>query len=114
MEKIILVKSSSSNEPYAVVVSSREIGLSISCDCPVGKWSKYCKHKAAIILSDDKILYDEDQRDNFNVVKRWLSQSAYLSLTQELQSYEKELEVIKRNVSRQKEKIARLMREGLK
>lgn len=114
MEKIILVKSSSSNKPYTVVVSSKETGLSVSCDCPAGKRGKYCKHKAAIILADDKILYDEDQRDSFNVVKKWLSQSAYLSLTQELQLYEKELEVVKKNVSRQKEKIARLMREGLK
>lgn len=114
MEKIILVKSSSRDEPYAVAISSTESGLSIFCDCPAGEWGKYCKHKMAIVLADERILYDGEQNNNFNKITRWISESGYPSLVTELRTSEKELEVAKKNVKNQKEKIARLMKKGLK
>ncbi|MEA3641060.1 MAG: hypothetical protein VBE63_14110 [Lamprobacter sp.] len=114
METTILVKSSSRDEPYAVAVSSAESGLAIFCDCPAGEWGKYCKHKMAIVLADERILYDEEQRDNFSRVTKWISESGYPDLVQELRESEKALELAKKNVKNQKEKIARLMKEGLK
>ncbi|MCG6869532.1 MAG: hypothetical protein LJE91_12630 [Gammaproteobacteria bacterium] len=114
METTILVKSSSRDEPYAVAVSSTESRLSIFCDCPAGEWGKYCKHKMAIVLADERILFDEEQKDNFNKVKQWIVESGYPDLVQELRESEKALESAKKNVKNQKEKIARLMKEGLK
>ena len=114
METIILVKSSSRDEPYAVAVSSTESGLSIFCDCRAGEWGKYCKHKMAIVLADERILYDEEQKDNFIKVTKWISESGYPDLVQGLRKSEKALELAKKNVKNQKEKIARLMKEGLK
>lgn len=114
METTILVKSSSRDEPYAVVVSSAETGLSIFCDCPAGEWGKYCKHKMAIVLADERILYDEEQVNNFKKVTEWIAESGYPDLVVELRESEKELEAAKKNVKNQKEKIARLMKEGLK
>ena len=114
METTILVKSSSSDEPYAVAIASTESGLSIFCDCPAGEWEKYCKHKMAIVLADEKILYDEEQKNNFKKVIEWISKSGYPSLVMELRASEKELDAVKRNIKKQKEKIARLMKEGLK
>jgi len=114
METTILVKSSSRDEPYAVAVSSTESGLSIFCDCPAGEWGKYCKHKMAVVLTDERILYDEEQKDNFLKVTKWISESGYPDLVQALRESEKALELAKKNVKNQKEKIARLMKEGLK
>lgn len=114
MEITILVKSSSRDEPYVVTVSSTETGLSILCDCPAGEWGKYCKHKVAIVLADEKILYDEEQTDNFNKISKWISESSYPNLVTELRESEKSLEAAKRAVKNQKEKIARSMKEGLK
>jgi len=114
METTILVKSSSRDEPYAVAVSSTESGLSIFCDCPAGEWGKYCKHKMAIVLADERILYDGEQKDNFTKVTEWIAESGYPRLVQELCESEKALELAKKNVKNQKEKIARLMKEGLK
>ncbi len=114
MEITILVKSSSRDEPYVVAVSSTEKGLSILCDCPAGEWGKYCKHKMAIVLADEKILYDEEQTDNFNKISKWISESSYPHLVTELRESEKSLEAAKRAVKNQKEKIARSMKEGLK
>ncbi|MCU7839742.1 MAG: SWIM zinc finger domain-containing protein [Candidatus Thiodiazotropha sp. (ex Troendleina suluensis)] len=114
MEITILVQSRSREEPYAVAVSSTESGLSIFCDCPAGKWGKYCKHKMAILLADEGIIYDEEQNENFKKVTEWISESGYSGLVTELRTNEKALEVAKKNVKNQKEMIARLMREGLK
>lgn len=68
----------------------------------------------AIVLADERILYDEEQIDNFNKVTEWISESGYPDLVKELRAFEKELEAAKKNVKNQKEKIARLMKEGLK
>lgn len=114
METKILVKSSSRDEPYAVSVSSTESGLSIFCDCPAGEWGKYCKHKIAIALADERILFDEEQKENFKAVTKCISESGYPDLVQKLRESEKALEAAKKNVKSQKEKIARLMKEGLK
>nr|VFJ91420.1 MAG: hypothetical protein BECKH772A_GA0070896_100318 [Candidatus Kentron sp. H]VFJ92478.1 MAG: hypothetical protein BECKH772B_GA0070898_100309 [Candidatus Kentron sp. H]VFJ99249.1 MAG: hypothetical protein BECKH772C_GA0070978_100308 [Candidatus Kentron sp. H] len=114
METTILVKSSSRDEAYVVAVSSTESGLSILCDCPAGEWRKYCKHKMAIVSADERILYDREQMDNFKKVTEWISKSGYPDLIEELRICEKELESAKKKVENQKEKIARLMKEGLK
>jgi uncharacterized Zn finger protein len=114
METTILVKSSSRDEPYAVTVSLTENGLSIFCDCPAGEWGKYCKHKMAVVLSDAKILYDDEQVENFNKVLKWISESDYPDLVVELRESEKILEAAKKKIKNMKEKIARLMKEGLK
>ena len=114
METTILVKSSSRDEPYAVAVSSTEMGLSICCDCPAGEWGKYCKHKMAIVLTDERILYDREQVENFLKASKWISESGYPGLVAELRASEKEFEAAKKNVKNQKEKIARLMKEGLR
>ena len=114
MEITILVKSSSRDEPYAVVITSTESGLSIFCDCPAGEWGKYCKHKMSIVLADERILYDEKQSCNFKKVTEWISKSGYPGLVAGFHTTEKELEAAKKNVKKQKEKIAQLMKEGLK
>lgn len=114
METTILVKSSSRDEPYAVAVSSTESGLSLFCDCPAGEWGKYCKHKIAIVLADERILYNEDQKNGFDQATKWISESGYPTLVKELRESEKALESAKNNVKNQKEKLARLMKEGLK
>ena len=114
MEIAILVKSSSRDEPYAVAVSSTESCLSIFCDCPAGEWGKYCKHKEAIVLADERIIYDEDQRDKFNEIQKLISESGYPDLLKELLESEKALELAQKNLKKHKEKIARLMKEGLK
>ncbi len=115
MKLSIFVKSSSREEPYQITVSSTaKEGLSIFCDCPAGVLGMHCKHKMAIISGDQKILYDNEQLDDFNEISKWIANSSYSKLILELQESEKELEVLKKKIKNMKEKIARLMREGLK
>ncbi|MCX5869704.1 MAG: hypothetical protein NTY00_03500 [Deltaproteobacteria bacterium] len=114
METTILAKSSSRDEPYAVAISLTETGLSFFCNCPAGEWGKYCKHKMAIVLGDAKILYNDEQIENFNKVSKWISESDYPFLVAKLRNSEKELEAVKEKVKNMKEEISRSMKEGLK
>lgn len=64
--------------------------------------------------ADDSMLYGEDQRESFEQVKDWVAQSGYPKLMNELKEVEKELDSVKEKAREIKEKITRVMREGLK
>ena len=114
MEITILVKSSSQTEPRTVLVRQDDSGLSIACDCPAGERGRICKHKMAMASADDRMLYDEGQRENFKQVMELVTQSGYSGLMNELKEAENELESAKQNVWGIKEKISNAMSEGLK
>ena len=115
MERTILVKSSSREEPYSVKVSSTvEHGLTIMCDCVAGEWGKYCNHKMGVVLGDVKILFDDEQIDSFKEISNWIDSSSYPNLFSEIRVVEKQLAEAKKNVKSKKEQIARFMRDGLK
>ena len=115
MERTILVKSSSREEPYSVEVSSTvENGLTIMCDCAAGEWGKYCKHKMGVVLGDATILFDDEQIDSFKEISNWIDSSSYPNLFSEIRVVEKQLVEAKKNVKSKKEQIARFMRDGLK
>jgi uncharacterized Zn finger protein len=114
MEITILVKSSSRPEPRTVHVTRDDSGLSFFCDCPAGNWGRICKHKMALAAGNDSMLYDEDQRGNFEKVKDWVAQSGYPDLIKELKAAENEQKSAREKVSDIKVKITRAMAEGLK
>jgi hypothetical protein len=112
MEISILVKSSSQSEPRTVHVIQDDAGLSFFCDCPAGERGRICKHKKAVASGDARMLYGDDQRENFNKIMEWVSQSGYPDLMKELNEAENELEPAKEKVREIKDKIARVMKEG--
>jgi hypothetical protein len=114
MEITILVKSSSQTEPRSVLVRQDDSGLTIACDCPAGERGRICKHKRAMMSADDRMLYDEGQKENFKQVIELVTQSGYSDLMSELKKAESELGSAKQNVWRIKEKISSAMNEGLK
>ena len=115
MERTILVKSSSREEPYSVEVSSTvEHGLTIMCDCAAGEWGKYCKHKMGVVLGDATILFDDEQIDSFKEISNWIASSNYPNLFSEIPVLEKKITEAKKNLKSMKEQIARFMRDGLK
>ncbi len=113
MEITIFVKSSSQPGPRSVLVVLGDSGLSFVCDCPAGERGRLCKHKRAMASADDSMLYDENQRENFKQVMDWVAQSGYPDLMKELKEAENELESVKEKARDSKEKITRLMKEGL-
>lgn len=113
MEITILVKSSQVN-PYAVSVLENDAGLSIFCDCQAGQFGKFCKHKLAIVLADETILYDDDQMTNFNQAVEVISRSRYPTMAAGLREAEIALEAEKKRVKKQKDALALGMKKGLK
>lgn len=114
MNITILVKSSSSTEPRSVNVVQDDSGLSFFCDCPAGVRDRVCKHKRAVASADDSMLYDDNQRENFEKVVACLGQSGYPELIKELEEVENALEPAKEKLREIKEKVARAMKEGMK
>jgi len=113
MEITVLVKSSSQPEPRSVLVVLDDSGMSFVCDCPAGERGRICKHKKAMASADDSMLYDEDQGENFKQVMDWVAQSGYPDLMKELKEAENELDSAKGKARDIKEKITRVMKEGL-
>lgn len=114
MEVNVLVKSSSRAEPRTVDVTKDEHGLSFFCDCPAGNWGRICKHKMALASGNDKMLFNEDQRENFNQVREWVAESGYPVLLNELKAAEKEFGSAREKIQDIKTRITRAMAEGLK
>ena len=114
MEITVLVKSSSQSDPRSVNVVQDDSGLSFFCDCPAGIRERVCKHKKAMASGDGSMLYDEDQKENFEKVVDWLGQSGYPNLMKELKEAENELDPAKEKLRDIKEKVARVMKQGLK
>jgi len=114
MEITILLKSSSQSEPRSVDVVQDDLGLSFFCDCPAGIRERICKHKMALATGNANMLYDENQRENYEKVMEWVAQSGYPNLIKELKEAENEMEPVRDKVRDIKVKIARVMKEGLK
>ena len=68
----------------------------------------------AVASGDDSMLYDEDQRENFEKAMGWVAQSGYPDLIKELKAAEKGLKSAREKVGDIKVKITRAMAEGLK
>ncbi len=114
MEITVLIKSSSSTEPRNVLVLQDDVGLSIFCDCPAGERGRVCKPRKAVASGNDSMLYDEDQRENFNRIMELISQTGYPELMKELEDAENEMDTEKEKVIDLKKKIAGVMKDGLK
>jgi len=113
MNITILIKSFSQSEPRSVQVTRDESGLSFSCDCPAGIRGRICKHKRALVSVDDSMLYDEDQKENFQKVMDWVNASGYPDLMKALKEAENVLELANGRARDIKERITRAMKEGL-
>ena len=114
MNITVLLKSSSQSEPRSVQVRQDDSSLSFICDCPAGERGRICKHKKALASGDDSMLYDEDQREHFENVMEWVTQSGYPDLMKELKETEDVLESAKQKTRDVKDKLTRAMKEGLK
>lgn len=61
MEKIIRIKSSSSDEIYSVVFKNEKDLISLNCNCKAGLFDTLCKHRLCLIERDYKDVLDKDE-----------------------------------------------------
>ena len=118
MAKITLkAKSSSRPDPYLVVFVWNNETLSVSCDCPAGEVGHLCKHKLALLQNDSSILYDAAQSDDLRKAFTWVQSTSLPSLLKELEETERQTEktiaLAKKQLASIKQKVGRLLKEGL-
>lgn len=113
MQTTVLVKSSSRPAPYCVEVVVEESRVSLFCDCPAGVLGKYCKHKEAIALGDENILFDEAQKQGFELAGKTIASSGIPRLFSELRDAERSAEEAKKHAKSLKAKIARSLTNGI-
>ena len=114
MSITILIKSFSQSEPRTVQVTQDDSGLSFLCDSPAGIRGRLCKNKRALVSADDSMLYDENQKENFQKIMDWVDASDYPDLMKALKEAENDLELANGRARDIKEKITRAMKEGFK
>jgi len=112
--KTILLAKSSKGEPYQVHFTLKENRLSVFCKCPAGIYGQLCKHKVKLLSNDTSMLFDPNQTDQLSQIVEWAKKTEYPQLLDELQDSEKEAETAKKKVKAIKERLARVMKTGLK
>ena len=118
VEIALKARSSSRPEPYLVVFVWNNETLSVSCDCPAGEVGQLCKHKLALLQNDASMLYNPNQKDDLAKAFKWVQTTSFSSLLNELKETERQTEQTIANAKKQlaslKQKVGRLIREGLK
>jgi hypothetical protein len=105
----ILAKSSSSEIPYTVECYLVENKISVFCSCPAGDSRMLCKHVRKIVASDDSILYERNQKNELEVIKKHLAGTEIPLLLSELDRYDFILEEAKKNTDKIKKKLKVLL-----
>ena len=70
MKIVLKAKSSNKGESYNVEFLLSDDKLSVFCDCPAGRWGKFCKHKWQLLHGDVKMLFDEAQIEELKTIER--------------------------------------------
>jgi len=113
MKITLLAKSSSGDKPYNVDFVFEKERLMIKCNCPAGKFGKFCKHKWGLLKGNYDLLFDEDQDDDLDQINDWIQDSQYLDLIIEMSKAQKILDNAQDDLNKIKKKIAASMKKGL-
>lgn len=118
---VFLVKGDRSSKPYSVDITLKGNQMYVACNCPAGKFQKFCKHKIRLLQGDLGILYDDDQYDDLNRINDWIQKSDFLDLIferskfkKELREAEQRLDAVKKKMRPVEKKMEQAMNEGIK
>ena len=111
----ILAKSESSDTVYSVdfLFTNDRHHMSIHCNCPAGRFGKFCKHKMAFIQGDDRYLHDDEQYDQLRYIADWIQKSKYLDLIFKRSPLKKAFKEAENNLKLLDREIGKAMKEGL-
>lgn len=119
-----LVKAGGRSEPYSVDFIMEHGRMFVYCNCPAGRFAKFCKHKIKLIQSNDDILYDQydrKQQRELGKIHDWFQQSEFLDLIFERSKFKKELyeaqqrlEAVRKRMRPVEKRMAQAMKDGVK
>lgn len=102
---IEILAKSSSGDPYTVRFYLEENEISAFCSCPAGENRKLCKHVKRIIVGDDSILFDNNQRKVLLEIGSHLERTSIPSLLSKLNESEIMLENVQKNIKKAKKAL---------
>ena len=108
-----LAKSSSGEDPYKVDFINDNGRLIVKCNCPAGRFGKFCKHKMRLIKGNYEILFDENQDDDLEEMQDIIQNSGYLSLIIDLSKAEKAVREAEEDLKKVKKDVALAMKSGV-
>ena len=105
MEKIIRIKSSSTEEIYSVVFKIEDNLISINCNCQAGIMKTLCKHRLCLIERDYTDVLDKDEAILLydTIVKN--NKSKIIESVMEINRIEKEMKKLTTLKSKMKKEI---------
>ena len=113
MKTVFLVKSSSGKETYKVDFIDEDGRLKVKCDCPAGRFGKFCKHKLSLLQGYADMLYNETQEEELYKISERVQKSDYLWLIIELSKAKSAVSKAEANVIKVHKKFAKAMKEGV-
>lgn len=113
MKKITFKAKSSSGEYYEVEFEVNDV-IRTRCNCRAGIFNKICKHKTGLLDGKKEMLFDENQEMQLKELAILVKRSEYCGLVAELDDALNEVEIAKKRSDKLKQKLERLLSEGLK
>jgi len=112
MEKIVKIKSSSSNETYDVTLKNVNGIISLKCTCQAGMYGMICKHRTDLLNGDISSLLNLSDGKVVEEFLNSIEKGKIENLFTELRDVEKEIEKLNKKKSQLKKEIANKMSEG--
>lgn len=110
---ITILAKSSESDPYEVDFFFKEGKLTVRCSCKAGFYGKLCRHKTALIAGDQSMLFQDNDGTKLSDVQKWIEQTNYPNLLEELEDAKFEIEKAKRHAATIKKKIEETMKGNL-
>ena len=116
-----LVKSGTKSKSYSVDFAFKDDRMFVFCDCPAGRFKKFCRHKIGLIQLDYGLLTDDLQVEELTKIDDWIQKSEFVDLIIERSPYRRELseaqerlEAVKKKMRPTEKKMAQAMKDGIR
>jgi hypothetical protein len=118
MDKTLTIpaRSSSGDKVYYVTFTFQGNRMSVKCDCPAGRFGKFCKHKFGLLKGNDYWLHDDaDDADlaAFHEISAWVQKSDYMPYIFKNSKLQRALDEAEANMKDFRSELADVMKSGL-
>jgi hypothetical protein len=110
MQTLTFLIQGSQPAPYTVTFKNSD-KLTITCDCAAGGTGMLCKHRFNLFSGDYTALVSNNQHD-LTTALQWLSNSSIPVHLKELADLEKNMLLLKSDITNKKKQLSRICNES--
>ena len=116
-ETYILQAQSSSGGFYTVAFYFKDGKVRVECDCAAGGFFQHCKHKEALLIGDESILFNADQSSLCRQIVEKVGSTSFQIEFQNFRDGLADIESKKNELNKQAKQLkaafARKLKEGI-